>query len=91
MAVYKDAVGVKIILECGTTITAATTKQIKYRKPEGITGAWTAAQETSTSISYTTVAGDLSFSGDIQLQAYVITPTWTLYNDITRLTVLDIL
>jgi len=91
MAVYKDAVGLPIALECGTDITAATTRQIKYRKPDGTTGTWTAVQATSTKISYTTVAGDMNFSGDIYLQAYVVTPSWTLYGDITWLTVLDIL
>jgi len=91
MAVYKGSIGLKIILECGTTISAATTRQIKYRKPDGTASAWTAAQETTTSISYTTISGDIDFTGDLQLQAYVITPTFTLYGDICRLAVLDVL
>ena len=91
MSVYKNATGLKIIVECGTDISAATTKQIKYRKPDGTGGAWTADAESSTSLSYTTVAGDVNQAGDLQLQAYVVTPSWTLYGDIARLPVLDTL
>jgi hypothetical protein len=91
MSVYKNSIGIKLIAECGTDITAATTRQIKYRKPDGTSGAWTAVQETGTSISYTVVSGDIDFTGDLQIQAYVITPTWTLYGDVARLTVLDVL
>jgi hypothetical protein len=91
MSVYKNSIGIKLIAECGTDITAATTRQIKYRKPDGTSGAWTATQESGTSISYTVVSGDIDFTGDLQIQAYVITPTWTLYGDIARLTVLDVL
>jgi hypothetical protein len=91
MSVYKNSIGIKLIAECGADITAATTRQILYRKPDGTRGAWTAAQESGTSISYTVVSGDIDFTGDLQIQAYVITPTWTLYGDIARLTVLDVL
>jgi hypothetical protein len=91
MSVYKNSIGIKLIAECGTDITSATTRQILYRKPDGTRGAWTATQESSTSISYTVVSGDIDFTGDLQIQAYVITPTWTLYGDIARLTVLDVL
>lgn len=89
MSVYKNAVGLTIIAECGISIAAATTRQIKYRKPDGTTGAWTAAQYSTTSIYYNTVAGDLDFVGDLQIQAYVVTPSWTLHGDICRLSVLD--
>lgn len=91
MSVFKGSVGLEIPLDVGTTITGATTLQIKYRKPDGTSGAWTATEKTSTSISYTTVSGDLDFTGDIKLQAYVVTATWTLYGDIVRLTVYDVL
>lgn len=91
MAVYKNSIGIKIILDCGADITAATLRQIKYRKPDGTSGIWIANQETNTSISYTIIAGDLDFSGTIRFQAYVTTPTWTLHGDIVRLKVLDTL
>ena len=92
MSVFKGTIGQKIILSVGVDISAATTRQIKYRKPDGTTGAWTAIEESTTSISYTTTAvTDLNISGTWQLQAYVITPSWTTHGEIVRLKVKETL
>ena len=88
MSVFKGAIGQKIILNVGVDISAATTRQIKYWKSDGTSGAWTAAEESSTSISYTTTAAsDLNIVGEWRLQAYVVTPDWTDHGDIMRLVV----
>ena len=89
MSVFVGDLGVKIILDCGTSIAAATTRTIKYRKPGGEVKSWTGTQETTTTISYTTTAAtDLDEAGTWQLQAYVVTPSWTLSGRIARLKVL---
>ena len=88
MYVYAEPIRLKIILNVGVNIEAATTRQIKYRKPDGTSGYFTATEESSTSISYTTVAiTDLNLKGNWKLQSYIITPTWTNHGDIIRLTV----
>lgn len=87
-SVYVGAIGQKIILNVGVDISAATTRRIKYLKPDGTSSYWTAAQETTTSISYTTTAAtDFDVSGSWQIQAYIVTPTWTDHGCIARLTV----
>lgn len=89
MSVFIGDTGVKIILEVGTDITSATTRKIKYRKPSGDSGSWTAIQESSISISYTTTAAtDLNEAGRWRLQAYVVTPSWTLSGKIANINVL---
>jgi len=89
MSVFIGDTGVKIILEVGTDITSATTRKIKYRKPGGDSGSWTAIQESSISISYTTTAAtDLNEAGRWRLQAYVVTPSWTLSGKIANINVL---
>ena len=92
MAVFLNTVGKKIVLRVGVDISAATTRQIKYEKPSGTTGYWTAAQESTTSISYTTTAAtDLNEEGNWKLQAYIVTPTWTEHGNVTRMRVKEII
>lgn len=87
-SVFKGAIGQKIILEVGINISAATTRTIKYRKPNGPLLTWAAAEETTTSISFTTtLASDLNKTGTWKFQAFVITPTWTEHGEIDRLQV----
>ena len=82
---FEGSIGQKIICDCGVDISLATTRTIKYQKPNGTTGSWTAAQETTTSISYTTTAiTDLNFTGIWRFQSYVITPTWTHHGEIDK-------
>lgn len=93
-SVFVGAIGQKIILDVGVDISAATTKQIKYRRADGTLSTWTAAEETTTSISYTTTAAtDIPIGNDgiWKLQAYVITPTWTDHGEIARLLVKETL
>ena len=90
MSVFTGAIGQVIVLDVGVNISAATTKRIKYEKPDGTTGYWTAAEESSTSISYTTTAAsDLNIKGTWKLQAYVVTSSWAKHGEIGRLVVKD--
>ena len=92
MSVFVGAIGQKIVLDVGVDISAATTKQIKYQKPNGTTGNWTAAEETTTSISYTTTAAtDLDVDGTWRFQAYVITSSWTKHGEIDKETIKETL
>jgi hypothetical protein len=65
---------IDIVVYTGITLTGATTLLIKYRKPDGSTGAWTATivGGAPTYMHYVTQAGDLDQNGIWQLQAYVI-------------------
>jgi len=88
MYVYAEVIRLKIILNVGVNIDASTTRQIKYRKPDGTSGYFAATLESSTSISYTTTStADLNIKGSWKLQAYIVTPTWTNHGDIIRLNV----
>jgi len=88
MYVYQGAIGQKITLNIGVSIVGASVRQIKYEKPDGTDGYWTAAQESATEISFTTtVVTDLDKIGNWKLQAYIVMPTWTDHGDIARLTV----
>jgi len=89
MSVFIGDIGVKIILEVGADITTAIAQKIKYRKPSGESGAWTATQETATSISYTTIAAtDLNEIGVWLLQSYVTMPSWALSGKIAKFSVI---
>lgn len=66
--VAKDAVGLDIIIDMGTDISAATTTDIKVKKPDGTTATWTGAVYNTNYIKYTTVADDLDQAGVYQLQ-----------------------
>lgn len=84
MALFVGDIGKKIILTVGVDISAASVKRIIYRKPNGKTGYWTASEETTTSISYTTAATDIDEPGTWQFQAYCVTASWTQYGTIRR-------
>jgi hypothetical protein len=63
---------IDIIVRTGITLTGASDLLIKYRKPDGTTGAWvsTIVGGNPTYMHYETVAGDLDQNGVWQLQAY---------------------
>lgn len=65
---------VDIIVYTGITLTGATVLLIKYRKPDGETGAWTAAIVGGQPMymHYVTQYGDLDQNGIWQLQAYAV-------------------
>ena len=64
--IFKGQVGVTIRLNMGIDISASGTASIRYKKPDGSTGAWTATIDNSAigTITYrTTAAADLDQSG----------------------------
>lgn len=89
MIAQLSAIGRKITLSVGVNIDSATVMQIKYRKPNGKRGFWTAYKDASSKIAYLTKAGDLNVKGRWRLQAYIETPTWSDHGAITRLDVKD--
>ena len=88
MSVTEKDVGVQFKLNTGIDIDAATTANILYRKPSGATGSWTGATASTYYVTFTTTAaGDLDESGEWELQAYVITPSWTLRGTVAKVRV----
>ena len=77
--VYKDDTGTVIEVAVGVDISAATTTDIKVKKPDGTTATWTGAVNgaVNTQIDYTIVTDDLDQAGGYSCQAYVETATWT--------------
>jgi len=85
--VFVGDVGTEIILDCGTAVTTATTRNIVARSPRGAKKTWTAVAEGSNSIKYVTQAGDLDQEGNWRLQAYIEMPGWSGHGDVVVLTV----
>ena len=70
-------IGTKIILDCVEDISTSTVWKIKYEKPDGSSGSWTAVKE-GTTVYYTTAAvGDLDQDGCWCLQSYIESTAWT--------------
>ncbi len=67
---YVGVVGLDIVLNTGITITGADDLKIKYQKPDGTTGEWTATASGTTSVKYTTADGDIDQAGAWTFQAY---------------------
>lgn len=86
--VFLNDIGTQIRVDVGSDITGALTKQIKYIKPNGDSGAWEATVSTQYLI-YTTQDGDLNQSGEWVAQAKVQTGSGTWHGEITRFEVLD--
>jgi hypothetical protein len=89
-AVEKD-IGVQFKLNTGVDVSAATTANVHYRKPSGATGSWTGATSDTNYVTYTSIASDLDEDGVWDLQAYVVTPGWTLRGTIAKVRVVEAL
>lgn len=72
--IYVGQSSLRLKLTTGVDITGATTLQIKYKKPNGATGEWTALEydETNGVIYYDFAANELDVSGRWIVWAYVI-------------------
>jgi len=77
--VYKDDTGTVFQVDVGVDISAASTVDLKVRKPDGSIVTWTGSINGSvnTQIDYTIVTDDLDQTGKYTLQSYVVTATWT--------------
>jgi len=74
--VYVGDVGTRIALDAGEDITTQTVLKIKYRKPDGTTGEWSASVEANNYAVYYTQDGDLDTAGLWKFQIYIELPTW---------------
>jgi hypothetical protein len=75
--VYVGDVGTEIVLDCGSSISAATSLEMRVRKPGGQVVTWQATLSGTQAMTYTTVAGDLDLPGVYKLQAKVVLPDWS--------------
>jgi len=77
--IYKDTVGLEIVITFDESIEGATTITMQVLKPEATTAvAWTATiGADNQSITYTTVSGDLNLEGDYRINPQFTLGSWT--------------
>mgnify|MGYP006279449747 CR=1 FL=1 len=85
--VYVGDIGAILRLTSSVDLSAATSAAIKYRKPSGATGEWSATIYDSTGVQYVVQDGDLDESGQWTLQGYVTMPGWSGHSKAVRVTV----
>jgi len=68
---YIGEIGTDIILDTGVDISSATVLQVKYQKPDGVTGEWTGTVQDTTKIRYTLSEDDIDVAGRWTFQSYV--------------------
>ena len=89
MAVHKDEVGTVVRLDAGVDITGASEVHIRYEKPNGMRGSWTAAASTTYG-QYTTQSGDLDIVGVWKLQLYIVNLSgWTGFGEESTVEIVD--
>lgn len=73
MKVFKGQTDLTIKLDCNADLTDTTTALIKFKKPSGTTGSWTATVEDIPNgiIAYDVQSGDLDESGGYRLWAHL--------------------
>lgn len=81
--VFYNDIGTLINVDVGSDVTGATTRKIKYIKPDGESGEWNATISTQY-LQYTTVDEDLDQVGDWIIQAYVVTPSGSWHGETAR-------
>ena len=74
---YVGDIGTVIIVNCGSAITGATTKDLKVKKPDGTIVTWTAEIYLINYLRYVIVDGDFNQEGMYYLQASVVVGGWT--------------
>lgn len=79
--VFKGDTGTYLRYTAEENISDATTLRLYYRKPSGVTGAWTAALYGTSGVQYQTETGDLDEAGTWKLQPYIETPIWQGYGE----------
>ena len=81
MSLFNKQTLITITLDCGTTVTGASTARILYKKPNGTTGYWTATPSTQYLI-YSVLNGDIDQSGVWEFQAYAVLSGKIAYGEI---------
>ena len=74
---YVGEVGTVIRLDCGSDVSAATSKYIYCDKPDGTRVTWTAELDGTNYIQYTVTVGDLGDPGTYRVQAGISQGSWT--------------
>ncbi len=72
--IYKGDVGTLFIVDCGTDISSATIKKIKFKLPDGSVVDRTGIISGTNFLNYNLVAEDTLISGNVSAQAYIETP-----------------
>jgi len=72
----KGDIGTSIECNMRIDLTGATLLQIKYRKPSGITGTWTATAVGTDRLQFTTILNSIDEAGSWTFQPYAEKPAW---------------
>lgn len=80
--IHVEDVGVQITLNTGIDLTTASNTVIKYIKPSGAVGEWTATTD-GNNIQYTTIEGDIDEEGNWIFQGYTEHEGWKGHTEIT--------
>lgn len=85
--VYVGDIGVKLRLYVNTDVSSGYNLYIKYEKPSGDTGTWSANAEDTYYCTYVTQSGTLDEAGEWKLQAYITAAEGSnaVHGDITKL------
>ncbi|GAH06227.1 unnamed protein product, partial [marine sediment metagenome] len=75
--IYKGDIGTKIELNAEIDISLATSLIIRYKKPDGSIGEWTAILSGTEKAYYNTLAEDLDVVGVWQVQLSIVMSEWT--------------
>lgn len=79
--VHVEDIGVVITFETGEDLSLASTHELIFKKPDKTTGTW-AATVSGTKLLHTSVVTDFDQAGRYEVQAYVITPSWTAHSEV---------
>ena len=83
-------IGTKIRYNAGESLADQTLLQLKYIKPDGTTGVWTATVYSTNYAQYTTLTtSDLDIAGLWSLQIYMESPGWNGHSEIKTFEVLS--
>lgn len=81
--VFLNDIGTLIKVDVGSDVSGASTKLIKYIKPDGTEGSWDSTVATQY-LQYITVDGDLDQIGQWEVQAKVTLVGGTWHGEVTR-------
>ena len=67
---FKGQTNISIVLETNYDISTATNPLVRYRKPNGVHGSWT-ANKIGTTLVFNAINGEIDLEGIWSFQAYV--------------------
>ena len=87
--VYRDTVGLEILLHVGMDISECNEARIYYYTPSGKYGSWASERSGDTMVRYMTEENDLNEVGVWGIQAKIIFNDRILYSDVVTFTVYE--